>query len=459
LNAQLGDKRLVRRLVQIAEAAEHAPSASLPQRAGTSAALEGTYRFLSNPRVDPEAIFDCHASATCERAAHESEVLVVHDTTEFRFGGEQPRAGMGWISSDNKDGFLAHFSLCLTPEGRPLGTVGLHAWVRQGAKGVRKAHAPQERHPDRESQRWQDSALQVASRLHQKTKVIHIMDREGDQFELLSMLVEHGQRFIVRIGHNRRLELGRGRTTKPMLFQSLSSSPYFFTREVHLSTRRRSTGAKNYKVYPPRKSRLARLEVRAGSYSIYRSHVSEAHVPLSLPLQVVEVREVNAPDGEALVIWRIVTTEPAQTQSQVAAIVDAYRQRWQIEEFFKALKTGCRYQQLQLETVKALLCALSIEVAVAWQLLLLRWSVRHQASAGALNVLDAKYLDVIRALHSTNNLGPALSTLTVENVLSEIAKLGGHIRGNGPPGWLVLRRGFDALVAIQRGWELARGSS
>jgi len=174
VNAQLGDKGLVRRLVQIVTAAERAPGASLPQRAGSSAALEGTYRFLSNPRVDPEAILDCHVSATCERAAREPEVLVVHDTTEFRFGGEQPRAGMGWISSDNKDGFLAHFSFCLTPEGRPLGTVGLHAWVRHGAKGARKAHAPHERHPDRESLRWQDSALQVASRLHQKTNVIHI---------------------------------------------------------------------------------------------------------------------------------------------------------------------------------------------------------------------------------------------------------------------------------------------
>jgi len=106
-NAQLGDKRLARRLVRIVAAAEKAPSASLPQRAESSAALEGTYRFLSNPRVDPEAIFKCHADATCERAVSEPEVLVVHDTTEFRFGGEQTRAGMGWISSDHKDGFFS----------------------------------------------------------------------------------------------------------------------------------------------------------------------------------------------------------------------------------------------------------------------------------------------------------------------------------------------------------------
>jgi hypothetical protein len=47
-----------------------------------------------------------------------------------------------------------------------------------------------------------------------------------------------------------------------------------------------------------------------------------------------------------------VTTEPIATEQQVAAVVDAYRQRWLIEEFFKALKTGCQYQQLQLESLR-----------------------------------------------------------------------------------------------------------
>ncbi|MGB5220411.1 MAG: hypothetical protein WBN60_05245 [Polyangiales bacterium] len=32
----------------------------------------------------------------------------------------------------------------------------------------------------------------------------------------------------------------------------------------------------------------------------------------------------------------------------------------------------------------------------------------------------------------------------------------GHIRNNGLPGWLILRRGLDKLLSIQRGWILAR---
>src|SRR5580658_7604451 len=118
--ANLGDKRLSRRLEHIADAAERVSGASLPQRAGSAAALEGTYRFFANEKVTPEALFDAHSGATVQRAAAESEVLVVHDTTEFRFGGEEPRNGMGWINSDHVQGFLAHFSICVTSEGRPL---------------------------------------------------------------------------------------------------------------------------------------------------------------------------------------------------------------------------------------------------------------------------------------------------------------------------------------------------
>jgi IS4 transposase len=38
------------------------------------------------------------------------------------------------------------------------------------------------------------------------------------------------------------------------------------------------------------------------------------------------------------------TTEAVETAEQVAAVVDAYRARWLIEEFFKALKTGCGFE-------------------------------------------------------------------------------------------------------------------
>ena len=456
-SAKLRDKRLTRRLRHLVDAAERAPGASLPQRAGSSAALEGTYRFFANEKVTPEALLGAHVASTIGRAATESEVLVIHDTTEFRFGGEKPRDGMGWLNSDSAQGFLAHFSICATREGRPLGTVALHVWVRQGAKvGSDKKKMRNLRNPDRESQRWQDAALLAGERLHDKTTSIHVMDREGDQYELLSMLLEHDQRFIVRLAHDRRLEPGRGSTSTPMLFDSLSTCRFFFTREVVIGTRGKPDGSNKADAFPARKSRKARLEVRAGHRDIYMSHMAAAHVPAFLSLQVVEVREVNPPKNHAPVVWRIVTTEAVNTRKQVAAVVDAYRQRWLVEEFFKAVKTGCRYQELQLESLRALLIALSIEAAVAWRLLLLRWVVQHRPDADADRVLCPEHLQVLTAVQAAEMGRAARTAFSASGALLQLAKLGGHITNNGAPGWLVLRRGFDTLVAIGRGWALAQ---
>ena len=457
--ADLGDKRLTRRLQEIASAAERSPGSSLPQRAGSSARLEATYRFFSNAKVTPNAVLGCHAQATLARAAAEPEVLVIHDTTEFRFGGETPREGLGWLNSDSKDGFLGHFSFCASREGRPLGTLSLHAWVRQGPRlgRLRKQRTPALRNPDRESQRWHEAALLTGELLNERKKAIHIMDREADQFELFALLQEHDQRFVVRVSHDRRLEGGRGYTGNPRLFESLSECPFFFKREVSVSARGKPKGTNKTQVFPARRSRTACLEVRAGTREVYAMHSAPAHVPKSLRLQVVEVREVNPPKGEAPIIWRLLTTEPAKTEQQVAAIVDNYRQRWLVEEFFKALKTGCRYQQLQLESIHALLVALSVEMAVAWRLLLLRWVAQHHSGAPATSVLNPEHFQVLAALANAEGGRRTRTKPTVRSALYALARLGGHIVNNGAPGWLVLRRGFEQLLTIHRGWALAQG--
>ena len=129
-NTELGDTRLTRRLARIAEAAERAPGASIPEQAGSPAALEATYRFLGSNRVSAQAVFDNHVQATIRRAETASEVFVIHDTTEFRFGGEHNREGLGWINSDHRQGFMAHVSFCVSREGQPLGSLGVFAWSR-----------------------------------------------------------------------------------------------------------------------------------------------------------------------------------------------------------------------------------------------------------------------------------------------------------------------------------------
>ena len=40
-----------------------------------------------------------------------------------------------------------------------------------------------------------------------------------------------------------------------------------------------------------------------------------------------------------------------------------------------------------------------------------------------------------------------------------LAALGGHLRNNGPPGWIVLGRAYEKLLVLERGWLAARRRS
>ena len=91
-----------------------------------------------------------------------------------------------------------------------------------------------------------------------------------------------------------------------------------------------------------------------------------------LRLNVIHVFERKPPKGQPAVEWFLLTNLPIDSDEAIAFAVDCYRARWTIEEFFKALKTGCQFEKRQLESAHSLLNALAILAPVAWRLLLLR---------------------------------------------------------------------------------------
>jgi hypothetical protein len=452
-SVDLGDPRRGARLARIADQLAASPESSLPTAAGNASQLEGTYRFLGNSNVEPEEVFNAHVDCTVSRAQNAGAVLVIHDTTDFAFGGEA-RRGLGRISSGGKKGFLAHFSLCVGAGGQPLGALGLYAWARaEERKGHRQQQVSQY-DPDRESLRWPEAVHQTGELLAGRALAIHVMDREGDCLELMADMMEHGHRFVIRLSHDRRLERNRRAIDVPMLFERLAAAPLRLEREVPLSPRNEAKSRPKFKSFPVRKMRFATLQIRAQTLEISPGNGAPLHLPDHLCLNFVEVSEPHPPEGEAPVLWRLVTTEPIETVEQVAAVVDTYRQRWLIEEYFKCIKSGCRYQELQIESARALLVALSIYSAVAWRLLLMRWLDRHEPTAPAKAVLSETQLQVLQAVRAKESR-PLPERPTVHDVFIAIAALGGHLSQNGSPGWMVLNRGFDKLLLMEIGWSAA----
>jgi hypothetical protein len=150
--------------------------------------------------------------------------------------------------------------------------------------------------------------------------------------------------------------------------------------------------------------------------------------------------------------WTLLTQEPIDTAEQILKIVDYYRGRWMIEEYFKALKTGCSFEKRQLESLATLLNALAIFVPVAWRLLLLRGMARSHPTVPATIVLTEPQIAVLHAVTKK----PLPHDLNVEQALLAIAALGGHIKNNGQPGWQLLGRGFRKLLNLEEGWTAAK---
>lgn len=455
LGACLPDRRLGARLIRIAEACCSAPEKGFPQVAGSDSQLEGIYRFLRNRRVSYGAVMEAHVERTAERVQAVGTAVVVHDTTEMQFRGEVRREGLGFLRGKDQ-GFLVHCALAVAADGskRPLGVMGLKPWVRSGP--ARSESMPPHRsgseyakQTDKESDRWAELVEQSAKRCGD-AKLVHVMDREADAYPLLNRMRKQGHAFVVRMARNRVVS-AEGSDEWERLSAVVSRAEDLLEVEVPLSRRKGSNVPRARRAFAPRDSRIARLRFSAARVSIKRPHYL-SDVPASLPINVVRVHEVGAPEGTDPVEWVLATSEPIESREDVEAIVNFYRTRWLIEEFFKSLKTGCSFEHRQLESYHALLNALALFVPIAWQLLLLRNLARTKPNEPASAVLSQNQVQVLVAC-SKKRLP---SSPTVREALYAVAALGGHLRNNGDPGWQVLGRGIEKLLVLEVGWNASR---
>ncbi len=432
--AELGDARLSKRLCSLADQLAARPGASFP-KALDDAELEAAYRFFGNNEVTPEAILAPHFRQTARRAGEAARIIVVHDTTAFEFGGQTKRSGLGHLIRPAAQGFFGHFSLALSADGTraPVGLLALETVFR-----LKKRIGHKNWSADKslgESARWLRGVERSEALLDGRAQAIHVTDREGDQFALLQALTESDRPFVIRSSHDRRLAEG----DEVRLRAAAMAAKVTFRREVPLSPRPKILGPKGER-HPARRHRIARLSFAATCVELERT---------SLSLNVIHVFERKPPRGEPAVEWFLLTNLPIESDDDIAFAVDCYRARWTIEEYFKALKTGCQYEKRQLESAHSLLNALAILAPVAWRLLLLRHLARGPQRAPASDALTTKQLEVLRAVAKR----PLPRKPSARDAMLAVAALGGHLKSNGDPGWLVLGRGMHDLLLLELGWR------
>jgi IS4 transposase len=447
-DVDLGDKRRGDRLRLLVEALVAEPSRSFPEVLGDGAELEAAYRFLSNDEVTPEGVLSGHHRETAKRCRERKEVVVAHDTTDFAFKGSN-RRGLGRLRGSREQGFFAHISLAVSADDwrEPLGVLAQETWTRDKALKNKAGREWRRQHEDREPLRWARCVDAVEQLL--PGPVIHVMDREADLYDLLVKLVEDQRHFVIRSRHDRKLA-NKPVAHEPAMLDELRASPIRAQRVVQVAARARALFPDGRKIHPERDARTATLGIRSIEVEIRRPRNVPLHYPAKIRLNIVSADEIRPPAGEAPISWSLWTTESITTVRDLERIIDLYRCRWRIEEYFKALKTGCAIEKRQLESLHALLNALAVYLPIAWRVLRHRTIADTDGNRRAATLLSDLQLRILRS-----KLGERFPTKpTVADALLAIAAIGGHLRRNGDPGWQTLARGYERLLTLEEGAQL-----
>jgi hypothetical protein len=443
--ADLGDARLERRAVGLAQAVAEAPSLSLPKIWASGAELQAGYDFLRNPRADFTRLMEPVQFAAREQALAERSVLVLHDTTDIVCpSAEAEEVG---VLQTGKAGFYVHHALCVSAKDRrPLGMLWSQLWGRpsRSLRGRRMSGAELSKVEKRESDRWLEGVTEAQLWSEGCEEVIHVMDREGDSFRLFQHMQGLGVDFVVRLRNDRALSEGR-------LSEALADASVRLKRVVPVSAK----AAKSIPrvLYKGRPAREAALTVRSATVLLkVPSWLGKQTEPLEI--NVVQALEEHPPEGCTPIAWVLATTLPIDTKAHAERVIDIYRARWLVEEFHKALKTGCMFEKRQLESFNSITTLLAFCYPVACELLRVRSRAR-QAGLPATDVFRKSQLDCLRA-HPKAKMLP--KDPSAQDALEVIAALGGHQKHNGPPGWESLAAGYLKLLEFERGWLAALAS-
>jgi hypothetical protein len=449
----LGDSRRTRRAVRVAGAMAKHPRESLPSALETDGELQAAYRLVNNEQVDFDDLLAGHRDNTVDRAREAGSVLVLHDTTVCVYEHADPKE-IGYLPT-GKAGIFVHTALVVDAhrQRRPLGVVHAEPYWRErrSGRGSRKRHVGGKEAAawkDRESERWARGVQECHEQLGD-CSAIHVMDREGDKYELFVHMQQHGQRFVVRSRTDRRLSFEHAGQT---LLEVVQSQPLLLTREVHVSRREAPAVPRSKKLTPARPARRAELSVTAAAVSLRRPNNLALTFPSTLTLNVVHVRELEPPTGQDAIDWTLLTSEPIDTAEHVQQVIDTYRYRWLTEELYKAIKTGCLYEKRLFDTRHALLNILAFTLPIAVELLWMRARVADEPEAPASDIVNPTQIQVLRAMGHR----PLSEKPTAAEALLAIAGLGGHLKRNGPPGWQVLHRGYQRLLDYTAGWSARR---
>ncbi len=431
----LADQRRERRAVTLAARMMRHPDASLPQQIGAPSALKAAYRLLSEEDVTHAALSQPHWDATRERAGRQDVVLLIQDTTEIDHTHHPKTEGLGPIGNGRGRGYLLQTVLAVVPQPRQvLGIAAQEPFLRKNApKGQSCA---QRRSRERESQVWSRMIHAVGPPPEGSTWV-HVGDRYSDIFDFMEACRDQRGHFLIRVAQDRRIYADDG--TVLSLLAAVRALPAQNQRELHIPA------------HDNQPARTARVSISFRAATLRPPAHSRTKPPLAV--WIVRVWEANPPpDVDEPLEWIVLTSLPTETVEAAWERAEWYTCRWVVEDYHQCLKTGCRLEQRHLQTYEGLVGVLGFLALIAVRLLQLRELARLEPERLATEAVPHDLARVVAQLAEV-----PLSELTLSIFWRTVAQQGGHQgrKGDGPPGWKTLWRGWLDIQLLLEGVHLA----
>lgn len=333
---------------------------AVPEASSAFACTRAASRFFHNPHVTLRGLAAPLLTFAREEVPHVCDryVLIVHDWSPMSLGAHtRKKDRISFSQRQVPEGYQLQSALAVSDrDGLPIAplVVSLRA-----ADGVHCSRSWELREPLSQLDEL-DPAMTFVEQQALARPTIHIVDAEADSVEQYRVWSSRPGRIYLVRADDRLVKWGENEQKCSVVQQQLRDSGNFQnTRDV---------------LYKGKKAQQFVAEVpvrllRAGQRNRPKSNDRQRIAGKPLPLRLV-IAEVRSLQGEVLATWFLLSNAPEEIDAPTLALW--YYWRWNIEEFFKLLKSaGVQAEHWQQDSAPAIarrLLVACMACVVVWRL-------------------------------------------------------------------------------------------
>lgn len=443
---KLGDERLNRRLIKVANDLTNNPSEPIHAACDSWSGAKAAYRLFDNDKLQEATLLQAHQAETIKRLEKSEEIVfAIQDTTTLNYTHHPKKKGINKINKNPgfekpTKGCFLHNTLLMTESGLPLGLLDQKIFQYETEEKISHKRRPI---TEKQSYKWIESLKRTKSLCSEK-KIITICDRESDIFEFFVEAEEIGANVLIRAAKDRILINDSSNKADETLWAHMRKMPLAGIQTIHLPSRHNQ----------PERTAIVEVRYSKITFKPTQRYPGAKVKPLpSVTMYAVWLYESGTPIDIDPLEWMLLTNIPVNSTENAIKLGGWYRLRWQIECYHRILKSGCKVEDCRLKTYERLKKYIRLKSIIAFRLFWLTLISRVQPEASSCEILEEHEWKAMCCHITKNNRAPSKPP-TVRDAIRMIAKLGGFLerKNDGEPGMTYIWRGWEKLALISEFW-------